>query len=162
MHTHLRAVLVTGGAALALATAAFPAAAATSGEPNPAGNGQSLQLLSCQGVGDLLVRTNEDNSSDNGGWSSAHIVEGGSGTLIPTSFAFSGYDETTGTDLFASGVQAKGGGNGNHAQGPLLTCTQSMEGPLSDFLEPGETPPPGDDPSDTVLVSFTVTALHVG
>jgi hypothetical protein len=162
MQTRIRTALVTGGATLVLAAAALPASAATSGEPNPAGNGQSLQLLSCQGVGDLLVRTNQDRSSDNGGWSSAHIVEGGSGTLIPASFAFSGYDETTGTQLFDSGVQAKGGGNGNHAQGPLLTCTQSMEGPLSDFLEPGETPPPGTDPNDTVRVTFTVTALRVG
>jgi hypothetical protein len=162
MRAHIRSVVVTGGAVLALATAALPAAAATSGEPNPAGNGQSLQLLSCAGVGDLLVRTNQDRSSDHGGWSTAHIVEGGSGTLIPTSFTFSGYDETTGTSLFESGVQAKGDGNGNHAQAPLLTCTQSMEGPLSDFLEPGETPPPGDDASDIVLVSFTVTALRVG
>ena len=161
MKTYIRSALLTGGAVLALATAALPAAAATSGEPNPAGNGQSLQLLSCHGVGDLLVRTNQDRSSDNGGWSSAQIVEGGTGTLIPTSFSFSGYDETTGTDLIDSGALAKGGGSGNHQQGPLLTCTQTMEGALADFLDPGETPPPGVDPTDTVLLTFTVTALHV-
>lgn len=162
MRAHIRSAVVTGGAVLALATAALPAAAATSGEPNPAGNGQSLQLLSCAGVGDLLVRTNQDRSGDEGGWSTAHIVEGGSGTLIPTSFTFSAYDETTGSELFPAHVAAKGDGSGNHTQGPVLTCTQTMEGPLSSLLDPGETPPPGVDPSDLVLLTFTVTALNVG
>ena len=161
MRAHLRTALITAGATVALATAALPAAASTSGEPNPAGNGQSLQLLSCQGVGDVLVRTNQDRSSDSGGWSSAQIVEGGSGTLIPTSFSFSGYDETTRTELFASGLQEKGDGAANHTQGPVLTCTQTMEGSLASLLEPGDTPPPGVDLTDTVLLTFTVTAVNV-
>lgn len=43
-----------------------------------------------------------------------------------------------------------------------MTCTQSMTGSLADFLDPGDELPPGADPTDTIDVTFTVTAVHVG
>jgi hypothetical protein len=158
MRAHIRSALVAGAALVALGGAAMPATAST-GEPNPAGFGQTLQPISCSGLGDLLIRTTENNSD--GSWSAAHIVDGGSGTLIPTSFTFSAYDETANLLLVPPEKMLKGDGAANHQQSPVLSCVQSMEGPLADFLEPGDTAPPGTDPTDTVVVSFTVTALHV-
>ena len=58
--------------------------------------------------------------------------------------------------LFA---QAKGGGNANHNQ-PTVTCTQSETGVLGDFLNPGDTPPPGTSVSDPVTFTLTVTAVR--
>jgi hypothetical protein len=159
MRAHIRSALTVGAALVALGGAAMPATAST-GEPNPAGFGQSLQPISCSGLGDLVIRTTENNSD--GSWSAAHIVDGGSGTLIPTSFTFTAYDETAGLLLFPAEAMLKGGGAANHQQGPVLSCVQSMEGSLADFMEPGDTPAPGTDPTDTVVVSFTVTALHIG
>jgi hypothetical protein len=57
-----------------------------------------------------------------------------------------------------TGEQVKGGGNANHNQ-PTLTCTGSQTGVLGDFLNPGETPPPGTSVSDPVTFTLTVIAV---
>jgi hypothetical protein len=124
---------------------------------SPASAATSTQQIDC-GATTLTIRTPDNHSSDNGGWSVGQIVSGGGGHLIPTSFTFSAYDVTTGTPLF-TGTQTKGAGNANHNQS-TITCSQTMTGALSDLLGPGETPPPGVDPTDTVTSTFTVTAVQ--
>jgi hypothetical protein len=139
-----------GVAALALAGAgtvlAAPAATAA----------QSDQPLTCDGQ-DIVVRTADNNSSDRGGWSAAQIVEGGSGTLVPTSFEFSAYDDTLDQSIF-SGTQVSGGGHG-HGNQETVTCTQVTTASLGDLLEPGDEVPPGASLSDEVTISLTVTAI---
>jgi hypothetical protein len=160
MKPTLRSALAVAGAVAAVTAGSVPAFAAPSYDGNPAGYGQTVQPFHCDGLGDLLIRTNSNNSSESGGWSTAKIVDGGSGTLIPTSFTFQAYDETTQMELF-SGTQVKGGGNANHQQGPVLNCSSSMTGTLQDFLEPGDELPPGAALTDTVTVTFSATAIHV-
>ncbi len=120
----------------------------------PAGAAQSVQTLECDGH-PLTVRTN-DNSSENGGWGAAQI-ESGDGHLIPVSFSFSAYDETTQQQLF-SFTAPKGNGNANHNQ-QTITCTQTETGTLADLLEPGEQPPPGVSLDDVVTSTFTAEAV---
>lgn len=140
--------LLAVGAAVVTATVGLGSATATAA--------QGEQQLSCDGT-TITVRTNDNHSSDKGGWSAAVVVDGGSGILVPTSFAFSAYDETTQSPLF-SYVQEKGGGNANHNQ-DAVSCTQTMQGTLADLLEPGDTPPPGVALTDVVTATFTVTAV---
>ncbi|GAA2111920.1 hypothetical protein GCM10009841_35060 [Microlunatus panaciterrae] len=155
-----RSALVVVGALVAAAAGTVPATAAPSYDLNPAGNGQSVQPFTCDGLGDLMIRTNNNHSSDSGGWSSAKIVSGGTGTLIPVSFTFSAYDVTKGAQLF-SFTQPKGDGNANHQQ-TTYHCYQTMTGTLADLLEPGDEVPPGADLSDTVTATFSAEAVHVG
>ncbi|HET6166652.1 MAG TPA: hypothetical protein VFE07_07465 [Marmoricola sp.] len=117
---------------------------------------QGLQPLTCDGQ-DIVVRVPDNHSSDHGGWSAAQVVEGGSGTLLPTSFGFSAYDDTIGQEIF-SAVQPSGGGNA-HNQQPTVTCTQVSTSTLGDLLEPGDEIPPGGSLSDQVTFSLTVTAV---
>ncbi len=107
-----------------------------------------------------MIRTNGSNSSEMGGWSTAKIVDGGSGTLIPTSFTFEAYDVTAGFTLF-SGTQTKGGGHANLQQSPVYHCGQSQDGTLADFMEPGDELPPGAALTDKVTVIFSATAILV-
>ena len=117
---------------------------------------QGLQPLNCDGQ-DIVVRVPDNHSSDHGGWNAAQVVEGGSGTLIPTSFGFSAYDETTDQEIF-SAVQPGGGGH-SHNQQQTVTCTQVSTDTLGDLLEPGDEVPPGASLSDVVTFSLTVTAV---
>lgn len=123
----------------------------------PAGAAQTTQQITCGGE-TLTVRANTNNSSDNGGWSAAHVS--GGGHLIPTSFSFSAFDNTLNTELFTF-TQQKGGGNANQNQ-PSISCSQSMTGMLGDLLEPGEEPPPGASLTDIVTTTFVVTAVPKG
>ena len=123
----------------------------------PAGAAPSTQQILC-GDQTLTIRTNNNHSSNNGGWSAAQIVSGGSGHLIPTSFTFSAFDVTTNTALFY-GTQLKGGGNGNHNQS-TITCSQTQTGVLADLLSPGDQVPPGASLTDIVTSTFTVTAVQ--
>lgn len=138
-------------AALAVATAgsvlAAPAAHAA----------QSEQPLTCSGQ-DIVVRTPDNHSSGRGGWSAAKIVDGGSGTLIPTSFEFSVYDDSLGQLIFSDSLLS-GGGHG-HANQETFTCTQSATGTLGDVLEPGDEVPPGASLEDQVTLTFTVSAFR--
>ena len=53
----------------------------------------------------------------------------------------SNLDNAVGQTLFTF-EQAKGGGKANHNR-TAINCTTSETGVLGDYLEPGETPPPG-------------------
>jgi hypothetical protein len=117
---------------------------------------QGLQPLTCDGQ-DIVVRVPDNHSSDRGGWSAAQVVEGGSGTLLPTSFGFSAYDDTIGQEIF-SAVQPQGGGNAHNSQ-DTVTCTQVSTATLGDLLEPGDEIPPGGSVTDQVTFSLTVTAV---
>ena len=117
---------------------------------------QGLQPLTCDGQ-DIVVRTPDNNSSDHGGWSSAQIVEGGSGTLVPTSFSGGAYDDTIGESIFEFS-QVSGGGHA-HNQQQTITCTQTTTSTLGDLLEPGDEVPPGASLSDQVTFTLTVTAI---
>lgn len=153
--TRVAGVLVTAGTAAAAATAfAAPASASI-----------QTQQFTCDGGQVITVAVADNHSSDMGGWGVGTIVDGGSGRLIPTSFSMGAYDVTQGQDLFAADGPQKGGGNANHMQSQV-TCTQSTSGTLADLLaEQG--PPPFPLPewakdSDTIVVTFTVTAVPVG
>lgn len=139
-----------------IAILASAVALAAGGFAAPAWAAQSEQPLSCDGM-QLTIRANNNNSSDNGGWSAAQIVAGGTGHLIPTEFSGSVFDVTVNREIF-SFDQVKGGGHANSRQ-DTVTCTQEMSGTLADFLEPGDTPPPGTAPTDEV--TFTITAVAV-
>ena len=104
------------------------------------------------------MRVNTSHSSANGGWAVAQIVDGGAGHLVPTAFSNVLHDDTTNQTLFTFD-RAKGGGNANHNQ-PTVTCTLSETGILGDFLNPGDTPPPGTSVSDSVTFTLTVTAVR--
>ena len=93
-----------------------------------------------------------------GGWSVAQVVEGGSGHLIPTAFSFSVVNVSQPAQTLPPDVSVKGNGNANKKQ-PTFQCSQAQTGPLSDLLEPGDSPPPGWNLTDTVTSTFTVTAV---
>lgn len=141
--------VASAAAATALGVFAGPATAAA----------PTTQQITCNGH-QLTIRTNNNSSSMNGGWSVAQIVAGGSGHLIPTSFSLSAYDVTRKLALF-SGTQVKGNGNANHTQ-QTVTCTQTMTGTLAMVLGPvpADQLPPGVRPTDTVTATFTATAVH--
>lgn len=113
------------------------------------------QAFSCNGLGDIQLLTAPAYGADQS-WGTAQIV--GTGHLIPVSFEFSGYDTDANVLIFDSGPIVKGGGNANHNQ-QTTSCSQSQTGPLADFLEPGDQPPPGTDLSDMVTVTFSATAI---
>lgn len=115
-----------------------------------------LQQLTCDGH-QVTLRTSDNHSSDMGGWSAAKVVAGGSGTLIPTTFHFSAYDDTIGRSIF-DGVQIKGAGHANHRQS-TVTCTQVESATLGDLLEPGDELPPGASLDDEVTITLVATAV---
>jgi hypothetical protein len=86
------------------------------------------------------------------------VVAGGTGHLVPTEISGSLVDSAVNRTLFTFD-QAKGGGNANHNQ-PTVTCTASQTGVLGDFLNPGDTPPPGTSVSDPVTFTLMVTAVR--
>jgi hypothetical protein len=137
--------------------AAFAAVSAGALLTSPAATAaQGLQRLTCDGQ-DIVVRVADNNSSDHGGWNTAHVVEGGTGTLVPTVFTFAVYDVTLDREIF-SDTQANGRGHA-HNQQPTVTCTQVETATLADLLEPGDEVPPGAAPSDEVTFSLTVVAV---
>jgi hypothetical protein len=138
--------LMVGVAAAPLALTAVPANAA-----------QSTQTITCQGQ-ELTIRSNSNNSKQNGGWESVQILSGGSGHLTPTSFSGAATDTTVNQVIFQFS-STKGNGNANHNK-QTVTCTQVEVGTLGDFLDPGEQPPPGTSVTDQVVFNFTATAVH--
>ena len=114
---------------------------------------QQPQTLTCGGgLGDIQITAGPANGADQS-WGAAQIV--GGGHLIPLAFSFTAVDVTVGQTIF-SATPVKGGGHAA-AGGPTTTCSQTEEATLADFLEPGESPPPGTSLSDDVV--FTLTAL---
>jgi hypothetical protein len=140
-----------------LAAVALAAGAGVAALAGPAHAAQTTLPITCDGQ-QLAVRVNTSHSSANGGWAVAQIVDGGTGHLVPTAFSNSLHDDTTNQTLFTFD-RAKGGGNANHNQ-PTVTCTLSKTGTLGDFLNPGDTPPPGTSVSDAVTFTLSVTAIR--
>src|SRR5690242_9118980 len=95
-----------GVAALAMTPALFTA--------TPALAAQSTQPITCDGQ-QLTIRTNNNNSSEHGGWSSVQILSGGSGHLTPTTFSGVATDTTVNQVLFQFS-STKGNGKANHNQ----------------------------------------------
>lgn len=101
-----------------------------------------------------LIRTNENNSSDRGGWGVGQTADG---HLIPIAFSGSAFDVTQGFELFTFEA-SKGNGHANHRQS-TVTCTSSFTGTLADFVEPGQELPPGASLTDVVTFDFEVVAV---
>jgi hypothetical protein len=111
--------------------------------------------LECSDGSSIVVRVPDSHSSDKGGWSVGQVVDGGSGHLIPTSFAFTLYDVTTESTVF-SDQQAKGGGHANRRQ-TSVTCSNTDSGTAGDLF--GSDLPPGVSADDTVTVTISVEAV---
>jgi len=141
----------------ALAAVTLAAGAGVAALAGPAHAAQTTLPITCDGQ-QLAVRVNTSHSSANGGWAVAQIVDGGTGHLVPAAFSNSLHDDTANQTLFTVD-RAKGGGNANHNQ-PTVTCTLSETGTLGDFLNPGDTPPPGTSVSDSVTFTLSVTAIR--
>jgi hypothetical protein len=149
---HAKASILTIGATTALALCAVTApanAASSKTAPNPAGNGITSIVLDCGSAGSLTILTNNNHSSDMGGWSVGQVV--GGGHLIPTQFTFSlagvpagtPYSTGTATTLF-TGSSIKGGGNGNHnLTGSVVSCSAGIPSGMSvgDALAANGAPP---------------------
>jgi hypothetical protein len=142
---------------VAVAALTIAAGAGLAGLAGPAHAAQTTMPLTCAGQ-QLTVRVNTNHSSQNGGWGVGQVVAGGTGHLVPTAFSGSLVDNAIHQTLFTF-AQAKGGGNANRNQ-PTITCTQSETGVLGDFLNPGDTPPPGTSVSDPVTFTLIVTAVR--
>lgn len=153
----MKSTFLAAAAGIVLATGAslgtMTAASAATGGPH-----SQLQPLDCTELGHITVETHDNNSSDHGGWGAAPIVDGATGTLVPTSLEIHLYDVTADQSLGDHAVQ-KGHGTANHNQ-HSVTCTEVQDGTLVDFLEPGEQPPPGTTLDDHVIGSLIVTAIH--
>jgi hypothetical protein len=143
---------------VAVAAVTIAAGAGLAGLAGPAHAAQSTIPVTCPNGEQLTVRVNTNHSSEHGGWGVGQIVAGGTGHLVPTAFSGSLVDNAINQTLFTFD-QAKGGGNANHNQ-PTVTCTQSETGVLGDFLNPGDTPPPGTSLTDSVTFTLTVTAVR--
>lgn len=117
---------------------------------------QSTQDLSCDGM-TVTIRSNNNNSSQNGGWGSVQIVSG-SGHLTPVSFSGNLYDVTTGQTLFQFTSDKGNGHPGSNQQ--LISCSQQQTGALGDVLQPGDQVPPGASLTDTVTMTFTALAYQ--
>lgn len=143
---------------IAPGVAAFAVVAAGSVLAAPAASAaQGEQSFSCGGQ-EIVLRVADNHSSDHGGWGAARVVAGGSGTLIPTSFAISAYDDTLGQELFSFN-QPVGGGHA-HGQQQTISCSEVETASLADLLEPGDEVPPGVSLTDQVTTTFTVTAVQ--
>ncbi len=120
----------------------------------------SVEYFDCGGT-PTAIQVHETHSETT--WGAGKVVEGGSGTLIPTSFGQSAFDDTKEHSLFQQMAIGKGGGHANQQQ-DQITCTQSFQATLGDLLADG--PPPVELPtwaedSDLVTVTFSVTAVRV-
>jgi hypothetical protein len=142
--------------AAALAASTIVAGAGLAAFAAPAHAAQSTLPLTCDGQ-HLTVRVPTSNSGPNGGWSVGQIVVGGTGHGVPTAFSGSLVDNAVDQTLFTF-EQAKGGGKANHNQ-TTISCTASQTGVLGDFLEPGETPPPGTSVSDPATFTLMLTVV---
>ena len=151
MHSRIRSIA-------AVAALTIAAGAGLAGLAGPAHAAQSTLPISCNNGEQLTVRVNTNHSSEHGGWGVGQVVAGGTGHLVPTEISGSLVDNAIHQTLFTFD-QVKGGGNANHNQ-PTVTCRASQTGVLSDFLNPGDTPPPGTSVTDPVTFTLTVTAVQ--
>ena len=140
----------------ALAALTIAAGAGLAAFAAPAHAAQSLLPLICDGQ-QFTVRVPNSNSSPHGGWGAGQIVVGGKGHGVPIASSGSVVDDAVGQTLFTF-EQAKGGGKANHNQA-AINCTASETGVLGDYLEPGETPPPGTSVNDPVTFTLMVSVV---
>ena len=140
----------------ALAAITIAAGAGVAAFATPAHAAQFPLPLTCDEQ-KLTVRVPTSNSSPNGGWAVGQIIAGGTGHGVPTAFSGSLVDNAVHQTLFTF-EQAKGGGMANHNQSSI-SCTTSETGVLGDYLEPGETPPPGTSVNDPVTFTVMVTVV---
>jgi hypothetical protein len=121
--------------------------------------GPQPQSITCNGLGTIQIVTGPaTGTQDNENvevWGAARIV--GGGTLIPTNFTFTAYDDTVDLLLF-SGVSPKGSGNANQNQ-DTTTCVESQTTTLDQIWPPDAPLPDGAALSDTVTLSFGVNAI---
>jgi hypothetical protein len=113
------------------------------------------QTLTCEGSGDLQILVGPANGADQS-FGAARVI--GGGHLIPVSFEFSAYDVTADMPLFDSGLILKGRGNGNRNQA-TVHCASTETATLADFLQSGDTVPPGASLSDTVTFTIVANAI---
>jgi hypothetical protein len=127
-------------AALAVAGIGTPAQAA----------GRTTQTFTCDGQ-QVTIRSAYGHDGDT--WSAAQIVD--AGTLVPVSFEYLALDETANLVLDDETIQ-----HGTaHAHQSTITCETSTEFALGDVAPPDVVLPPGVEPTDTVKMSFVVTAV---
>jgi hypothetical protein len=143
---------------VAVAAVTIAAGAGLAGLAGPAHAAQSTIPVTCPNGEQLTVRVNTNHSSEHGGWGVGQVVAGGTGHLVPTEISGSLVDNVIHQTLFTFD-QAKGGGHANHNQA-TVTCMASQTGVLGDFLNPGDTPPPGTSPTDSVTFTLTVIAVR--
>jgi hypothetical protein len=146
---------------VAVAAVTIAAGAGSPVSPGPAHAAQSTVPVACDNGEQLTVRVNTNHSSEHGGWGVGQVVAGGTGHLVPTEISGSLVDTAPNVNrtLFTFD-QAKGGGNANRNQ-PTVKCTTSDDtGTLGDFLNPGDTPPPGTSVTDSVTFTLTVIAVR--
>ena len=140
----------------ALAAITIAAGAGVAAFAAPAHAAQFPLPLTCDEQ-KLTVRVPTSNSSPNGGWAAGQIIVGGTGHGVPTAFSGALVDDAVHQTLFTF-EQAKGRGMANHNQS-TISCTTSETGVLGDYLEPGETPPPGTSVNDPVTLTLMVTVV---
>jgi hypothetical protein len=127
-------------AALAVAGTGLPAHAA----------GRTTQTFTCDGQ-QVTIQSAYGHDGDT--WSAAQIVD--AGTLVPVSFEYLAVDETADLVLDDETVQ-----HGTaHAHQSTIICENSTEFVLGDQAPPDVVLPPGVEPTDTVKMSFVVTAV---
>jgi hypothetical protein len=115
--------------------------------------GRLTETVQCDGQ--TLTILTQPSSGDN--WGAVQVV--GDGTLIPLAFEFTLYDVTKDMVVFTDSV-AKGSGSAPAGlEGSVTTCTLTETALLSEFLEPGEEPPPGTDLTDVVTFTLTATVI---
>lgn len=113
----------------------------------------STQQITC-GSDVFTIRTNNNNSSQNGGWSVGQVVGQPGLHGIPVSFSGEAIDTTTDTTLFQFS-QVKGDGNANQNQ-QVTTCTQTLTGTVSQLFGP---PPPGINGDDNGVFNLAIEVV---
>jgi hypothetical protein len=126
---------------------------------SPAFAARSPLTLVCNGQ-QVTVLVNNNHSSQNGGWGSAHIVSGGSGTGSPVAFSGQLVDTTADQTLLTFN-SAKGKGNAEHNQ-QSISCTQTLTGTVGDFVPPDMLLPPGVSLGDQATFNLSVTVVPKG
>lgn len=145
---HLRHRLAVGATIAAAAVGAAPSAALAAGPVPPS---RQTQTFDCAGLGSVTIVTPPAPVSDS--WSAAQVV--GDGHLVPVAFRYLAVDTTAGIVL---GDETVSHGTAHQHQ-PATTCTSSTQATLSDLMPPDAPLPVGVAPSDTVTLSFIVTAV---
>jgi hypothetical protein len=117
--------------------------------------GRNTEVIQCGGS--TLTILTQPAAHDNFG--AVQVV--GDGTLIPLAFEFTVTDLTKGIVLFSDSLIKGSGRTPPGVAGSVMTCISTDTATLGDLLEPGETPPPGTDLTDTVQFLLTATVVKI-